>query len=92
MDSDGKGDFRLEQFNNLYNKYNNKNSLITFCLGLHSLYTCSYEYLKDVKELADKENLLIQIHCAENEEEIKLVKEKYNMTPVQLLNDLGYLI
>ena len=91
MDSDGKGDFRLEQFNNLYNKYNNKNSLITFCLGLHSLYTCSYEYLKDVKELADKENLLIQIHCAENEEEIKLVKEKYNMTPVQLLNDLGYL-
>ena len=89
MDSDNKGDFRLNEFKELLNKCDNE--LITFSLGVHSLYTCSYDYLKEVKKIADDNNLIIHMHCAENEEEIKQIKEKYNMTPIQLLDDLGYL-
>ncbi len=91
MDNDGLGDEKIKEFLDLYNNYKDKNPLLTFSASVHSMYTCSYEYLKKVKKLADENNLLLNIHCAENIEEINTIKEKYNKTPIQLLDELGYL-
>lgn len=90
-DPDEFGDRKIEEFLEMYNKYKDTNPLITFSVAPHSMYTCSYNYLEKLKKIADKNNLLIHIHSSENLEEMNTIKEKYNMTPIELLNKLGYL-
>lgn len=90
-DPDDLGDVRINEFLKLYNEYKDKSDLLTFSLSPHSMYTCSYDYLKKIKKIADDNNLLINIHCSENLEEINTIKEKYNKTPIELLDELGYL-
>lgn len=55
----------------------------------HSPYTCDTNYLKENIENAKKYNTGIQIHVAETQDEINIIKEKYNMTPVEYLNSIG---
>ena len=57
--------------------------------GPHAPYTCSGEFLQEVKREADKLGAGIHIHVAETLAEIKIIKEQYGRTPVQWLNDLG---
>ncbi len=64
---------------------------ITALYGPHSTYTCTPEFLKEVKEVADNDGLKVQIHASENSWEIDEVRKKYGMTPVELLNSIGFL-
>ncbi len=57
----------------------------------HATYTCSPSTLIKVKELAEKENVLIHTHVAETKSEVENVKEKYGKTPVKHLESLGFL-
>ncbi|WP_048058359.1 amidohydrolase family protein [Pyrococcus yayanosii] len=63
---------------------------INFILAPHAPYTCSPECLRWVAERA-REGILVTIHLAETREEVKEIKERYGMTPVQLLDSLGLL-
>lgn len=60
-------------------------------LGVHSPYNCSPEFIIEAKSLADEMGLPFNIHLAECEDEMDLIAERYGLTPVQHLHDLGVL-
>lgn len=62
---------------------------IRVMFGPHAPYTCPEEFLREVKQEADKLGAGIHIHVAETLEEIKIIRERYGRTPVQWLNELG---
>ena len=64
---------------------------VKVALGPHSPYTCSRELLEEVRSLADEHGLLIHIHVAETEDEVRQVKEKYGERPFAYLDEIGFL-
>lgn len=88
MDSAGDGDIKLVELEELINKYNKKYKNININVGIHSLYTCSSEYVKKAVELAKKYNLYIHMHFAENATEVKDIKQIHKTNcHVSLLNE-----
>lgn len=88
LDQDGIN--KIAEARELY--YGNKDSeLIRFAISPHGLYTCSKEYLKECKKLADELNLPIHVHFSENENEVKEIIDSYNTSPIKALNELGFL-
>lgn len=86
MDLTGDGNSRLEEMEELIEKYNNKYSNITINIGIHGFYTSNDEYIPKCAELARKYNLPIHIHFCENSKEVEDIKEIYNVnSPVELL-------
>lgn len=75
MDNDDKGEERFEEFKKFYEQEKGKSELITFSLSLHSLYTCSPDYVKKTSIYAKEHNLPIHIHYMENEEEHNMVSK-----------------
>lgn len=73
IDSDGEGDAKFEEFKQIYNEKKGANELITFSMGLHSLYTCSPDYVMKCSTFAKDNNLPIHMHYMENEDEVKMV-------------------
>ena len=65
--------------------------LITPAVEPHATYTCSAELIKRCKELADSYGVPLIIHLSETESEVKLVQEKYGLSPVFFLDHLGVL-
>ena len=90
MDSDNKGDEKIEEFKKLYEN-NKNNDLIKFAITPHSLYTCSKDYLKKCSDLGLEYNIPVHIHFSENESEVKDIKKKYHKDPVLALEKLGFL-
>jgi 5-methylthioadenosine/S-adenosylhomocysteine deaminase len=60
-------------------------------LGPHATYSCSPETLQKIKEIAQKENLRINIHLSETKSEVKEIKQKYGKTPIEFLESLNFL-
>lgn len=57
----------------------------------HSPYTCSKETLQKAKRLADKHQVLLQIHLAETRKEVDDITTQTGMTPAGYLNSIGLL-
>lgn len=86
-DITGDVDKRLEELEEIINKYNNKNNVI-INVGVHGLYTCSKECVKKAVELAKKYNLYIHMHFAENSKELEDIKNMHNTnSPIDLLKE-----
>jgi 5-methylthioadenosine/S-adenosylhomocysteine deaminase len=64
---------------------------INFLFGPHAPYTCSPEFLKRVRELADKYKKMITIHVSETKTEVENIKAQYGKSPVELLDEIGFL-
>jgi len=62
-----------------------------YFLGAHSPYSCTPELLRAVKQAADRLNLPFDIHLAECEAEVEVVRERHGTTPLRLAHDLGLL-
>lgn len=90
MDASGEqeGNKRIEELENLLQKYNNYNNKLTFNIGVHGLYTCSKEYVKKCIQLSQKYNLPIHMHFCENSKEVQDIKELYNNEPINILLEL----
>ncbi len=67
------------------------NGRITTMYAPHSAVSCSKEFLEKVKELAARDNSRIHIHVLETESELNLVKKRYGMCSINLLNSIGFL-
>jgi len=67
------------------------NGRVSIRLGPHAAYTCSPNLLTKVRERASALNVGIHMHLAESKEMVKLVKEKYGLTEVELLESIGFL-
>lgn len=67
------------------------NELITITVNPHAVYTCSPDLLQRLAALAVDKNALYHIHLSENEDEVATCKERYGVSPVQHLENLGLL-
>lgn len=72
-----------------YIKRNSK--ICSAIISPHAPNTCSDELLLRAKELAEKENLPLQIHLAETETEVKEFQNEKKYSPVQYLEKIGFL-
>lgn len=86
MDSDGTGEKKIQELENLIKEYSNKNENITINVGAHALYTCSEEYVQKAISMAQKYNLNFQMHFCENSQEVIDIKREYNVeNPAEVL-------
>lgn len=86
MDSDGAGDNRLSELEELICKYREKNNKISINIGIQGLYACSPMYLEKATNLSRKYNLTIHMHFCENENEVENIKKIYKVEyPAQVL-------
>jgi 5-methylthioadenosine/S-adenosylhomocysteine deaminase len=61
---------------------------IKTCLGPHSPYTCSADYLEKIRDKALKNDLLIHIHISETADETDFMNDKYGLTSVELFDQI----
>ena len=59
--------------------------------GPHSPYTASEELLKEVRKLADENNIKIHIHVSETQKEINDVSTEKGLRPFEYLDSIGFL-
>lgn len=78
---------RIEELEDLLEKYQNKDELITFNVGIHGLYTSSKEYVKKCVKFAKEKELAIHMHFCENTKEVEDIKNNYNLMPQEVLNE-----
>jgi 5-methylthioadenosine/S-adenosylhomocysteine deaminase len=67
------------------------NGLVVPAVAPHALYTNDTATLVASAALARKYNVPMLIHFAETEDEVKVAREKYNMTPTAYLDSIGVL-
>jgi len=65
--------------------------LITPLLAPHAPDTVSMEKLLELRDLAEKEDLLLHLHIAQTDKEVNYIKQKYNKTPVEFLESINFL-
>lgn len=83
-------DSKLKEAEELYNSWNNtENERIKICVGPHATYTCPPETIRKCHELAQKLNAPLHIHYLETKDEISQMKEKYNKTTTEYLEELN---
>lgn len=87
LNGEENGNERLQELIKILEKYQGKEELITFNVGIHGLYTSSREYVKKCIELAKERDLLIHMHFCENTKETEDIKKSYNQLPIEVLED-----
>ncbi|MDB9344582.1 amidohydrolase [Nodularia spumigena CS-586/05] len=76
---------------NFLKRWKGKNERITPALAPHAPYTVSPEHLKQAIQVARDYDVPLTIHLAETQTEVKDIQQRYNATPVQHLENLGFL-
>ena len=74
----------------LFSRYRD-NDLISITVDPHAVYTCSPDLLKRLGKMAADKNALYVIHLSENQDEVDTCIERYGLTPVMHLENLGLL-
>ncbi len=86
----GRLDKGFEYVEKMIDQYKD-DPLIIPAVEPHSTYLCAPELLKRAAELAREHKIPLVIHVAETLGEKAQIKERYDKTPVQFLNDTGVL-
>jgi len=81
----------IEEILSKYSRFLKKDSLISFSIAPHAIYTVSRENLIWAKKIAKKHNLILHMHLSETEKEVKECKKKYKLRPVEYLEKIGFL-
>lgn len=79
----------IQQLEEEYCKWNQKNSLISYQLGFHAEYTCSKELVYQISQLSHKYKAPVYTHLAETMQEVEECKARYGMTPAVFLDSMG---
>lgn len=62
-----------------------------YFLGAHSPYSCTPELLREVKREAERLDLPFDIHLAECQDEVNVVRERHGISPLRFAHALGLL-
>jgi 5-methylthioadenosine/S-adenosylhomocysteine deaminase len=65
--------------------------LITAAVEPHSPYLCAPDLLREAADIARAHRVPLVIHLSETETEVATIREKFGVTPVEHLADLGVL-
>ena len=71
-----------------HEKYNYPDSKIKIYVSAHAPYSCSPDTIQLCVDLAKELNTGIHIHLSETLQEDKIIRERYNKTGTEYLNDL----
>lgn len=72
-----------------YHTLNNYHPLHSYFIGFHAEYTCSKALLERVAEMAHKYKAPVFGHLSETKAEVEGCRERYGVTPLQLLDSMG---
>ncbi|MBP3463480.1 MAG: amidohydrolase [Clostridia bacterium] len=79
---------KLTRTRQYHEKYNYENSRIKIYVSAHAPYSCSPDTIQLCVDLAKELNTGMHIHLSETMQEDKIIKERYNKTSTEYLNDL----
>lgn len=68
-----------------------ENGRITCMYGPSTPFICSLELLQDIRELATKNRMRIQMHVSETKYERDLLKKETGKPPIEFLHSIGFL-
>lgn len=87
-----KAEKELKTALDVVSKWNNSfGGRLKCMLTPHAPYTCSPEFLKIIAEIGKKRNLVKHIHLSETLWEVREIKKRFGMRPVELLDSIGFL-
>jgi 5-methylthioadenosine/S-adenosylhomocysteine deaminase len=87
---DNQFEGRLKEAADVVDRWNGKgNGRITTMIAPHSPYMCPPDFLKAAVGLSKEKEVPLHIHLAETKEEERMLQEKYQMRPVQYLQQAG---
>lgn len=72
-------------------KYNRKGELVQGINSIHTLFTCSKEFVQQAKKLSEENHCMTHMHLSESIFEPQWCQRKYGKTPVELYEEAGYL-
>lgn len=84
------GEVRLREALDAIEKWKGYDTL-SFMLGPHAPYTCDDGFQREVAAEAKRLGLAINTHISESLAEIETIRERYGMTPVELMDKTGLL-
>lgn len=87
IDTDNSYENRIQEFREFYNSRNENDTLITYSVAPHALYTCSDKCLKEASNLAREYNLPIHVHFLESIDEIEDIKNKHKKSAIEVLKE-----
>ena len=73
-----------------YLKFNSCGELVSYTLGIHAEYTTPMERMEYMAALAEKYKAPCFTHLSETRGEVEGCRERYGLSPVQLLDRLGF--
>lgn len=79
----------LAKMEERYHTLNQFDPLHSYFIGFHAEYTCSRALLEQVAAMAHKYQAPVFTHLAETKSEVEGCKERYGVTPLQLLDSMG---
>lgn len=87
---DYSGDDRLNEAVSVFNEWNGAmDGRIRIALAPHAIYTCSPQYIRAIRDTAEKLNARIHVHVDETVKEHNDCLQQYGKTPVKHLYDTG---
>ena len=81
----------IDDMKKMFNEMNQIDSLITYKLGFHSVYTISEDVLKNISVVSSNLKEPIFTHLCETEKEVNDCVLAHGCTPVKYLENLGLL-
>jgi len=88
----GKGEATLAKNVELIKKWHGKADGRILCrIGTHAPDTLEPELLIKAKEIAQKYNVGLHIHCAQSRAEIEYINKRYGVGSVEFLESIGFL-
>jgi len=85
-----KGRKALKRGVSFAEKYDGWKDMIWTRLGPHAEYSCSLEFLRRVREEADRLGVGIHIHLAETKAPVEEFIKKHGKSPVKILDEMGF--
>ncbi|WP_367884315.1 amidohydrolase family protein [Thermococcus sp. JCM 11816] len=72
-----------------FRRWQEKSELVTPTLAPHATNTVSLELMREMAELSEETNARIHVHLAQSRAEVKEVKRRYGLKPVEYLKQAG---
>ncbi len=80
----------LAQARDFARRWADRSPRIIPSIGAHSVYTLTPDWLERVRDAAADAGVPVSIHISESPFEIEVTRENYAMTPVELLDGIGF--
>ncbi len=89
--SNNNGELGLQENIEFIRNHNSTDGLVQGVMSIHTLFTCSKEFVQRAKDLAQKEGAFIHMHLSESSFEPDWCNKMYGTTPVALYEELDFL-